>query len=256
MGTDHQEIEWQYEAPYGLEKVEEWLGGQKGGSERSGLTVLGCSSKELVDTYYDTGDQRLYRAGHALRIRREGWGGKYEATMKSPFSVSGAAGNLRRWREISEPLKSGGIDALLEAPGPVGERLRALVGPREVRPIFEVRTRRQTFDLVLDSQVADQEKASPGSFVDVLRVGEISLDLSEILTVTGGESVRLARVEVEVDASATKIAPELESFVKAMEKVLGLRPAATSKYEAGLFATGQGPDDEANTDTEAGDGTL
>jgi len=211
---------------------------QKGGSEGSGLTVLGGSSKELADTYYDTRDQRLYRAGHALRIRREGRGGKYEATMKSPFSVGGDAGNLRRWREISEPLESDGIDALLEAPGPVGARLRALVGTHEMRALFEIRTRRRTFDLVLDSQVVDQEKASPGSFADAFRVAEISLDLSEILA--GGGPVRLARVEVEVDASATTVAPELEGFVKAMEKALGLRPAATSKYEAGLLATRPG----------------
>jgi triphosphatase len=246
--TDHQEIEWQYDAPGGLERVEEWLVG--GGSEelaRSGLAILKGSSKELVDTYYDTEDRRLYRAGYALRIRRKTPDGGPEATMKSLVSAGGAAGNLRKWREISEQLKSDETDALSVAPGPVGVRLRELVGSREVRRIFEVRTHRQTFDLMLAGQrFADPEKALAGGSAGAARVGEVALDRSEIPLGAGTKSAHLVRVEVEVDASVTVASPELEDFVKTMERALGLRPATTSKYEAGLFATGQSPDSIAN----------
>jgi inorganic triphosphatase YgiF len=244
VGTDYQEIEWQYDAPGGLERVEEWLGGRKGSGDpdKPGLAVFRGSSKELVDTYYDTEDWRLYRAGYALRIRRKAPGESPEATMKSLVSASGTIGNLRKWREISEPLKSDKADALSTAPGTVGVRLRTLVGSREVRRIFEVRTQRQTFDLMLEGQrLADPEKVLAGGSTGAVRVGEVALDRSEISLGAGTEPARLVRVEVEVDASATTASPELEGFVKEMEEALGLRPTTTSKYEAGLFATEQGP---------------
>ncbi len=37
-----------------------------------------------------------------------------------------------------------------------------------------------------------------------------------------------------------------------MERDLELRPATTSKYEAGLYAVGQNPNDAVNLETEVG----
>jgi inorganic triphosphatase YgiF len=234
MGAYRQEIEWQYDAPSGLEKVEEWLGSRD--PEGFGLVVLGGSFKELTDTYYDTGDWRLYRAGCALRVRRDASTQGFEAMMKSPIFT---ADNLHRRREISEPLETDELRALQMAPGPVGERLRTLAGPREVRPIFEVRTRRRTFALLLDVS-ADPKKAQTGGSAGASRVGEVVLDDSEIPF--EGSSTRLTRVEVEVDGAS--LPPRLKGFVKAMEVALGLRPTTVSKYEAGLFVTGQDPNGE------------
>lgn len=231
-GGESQEIEWQYDVPGGLEKVEEWLSSRD--PTRFRLKILGGSVKELIDTYYDAEDWRLFRAGYALRIRREEGSGS-EATMKS--LISAAEDNLHRRLEVSEPFEAGEINDLLRAPGPVGERLRALLGPRKLRPIFEIRTRRQTFDLVLDKQ-SEKETQTCGS---AARVGEVALDDSEIPL--GGRSVRLTRVEVELDTSATTAPSKLEGFVKAMENALELRPAMVSKYEIGLAATGQRPNE-------------
>lgn len=234
MDTDHQEIEWQYEAPGGLERVEEWLTGR--GPGEFGLGVIRGPFEELIDTYYDTKDWRLYRACYALRVRREASGEGSEATMKS---LVPATDNLHRRREISEPLEGDKVEALRKAPGVVGINFRTLVGSREVCPIFEVRTRRQTFELMLDDQASEPEKAQiDGS--DVVRVGEVALDISEIPLRDG--SARFTRVEVEADSPATADAPRLKGFVKAMENGLGLRPTTISKYEAGLLATGQNPD--------------
>ncbi len=234
MGEDHQEIEWQYDAPGGLEPVEEWLGGRD--PEGFGFAVLGGSFKELTDTYYDTEDWRLYRTDCALRVRRDASTQGSEATMKFPIST---ADNLHRRREISEPLESDELRALQKTPGPVGERLRTFAGAREVRPIFEIRTRRRTFDLLLDAP-AGPKKAQTGGPAGASRVGEVVLDDSEI-PFEGG-STRLTRVEVEV--KGTSSAPRLKGFVKAMEVALGLRPTTVSKYEAGLFVTGQNPNGE------------
>ncbi len=107
MGTDHQEIEWQYEAPGGFERVEEWLTGR--GPGEFGLGVIRGPFEELIDTYYDTEDWRLYRACYALRVRREASGEGSEATMKS---LVPATDNLHRRREISEPLEGDKVEAL------------------------------------------------------------------------------------------------------------------------------------------------
>ena len=58
-------IEWQYEGA-DLERVESWL------TERSkdpGIAIDPSSKKDLLVTYYDTEDWRLYRTGYALRVR-------------------------------------------------------------------------------------------------------------------------------------------------------------------------------------------
>jgi inorganic triphosphatase YgiF len=168
---DHQEIEWQFEAA-DLEPVESWLNEHP---SASGLTVAPGATEELTDTYYDTEDWRLCHAGYALRIRRDGKDA--EATIKALMPAEGA---LRRRREISEPLKRG-TKTPKRTRGPVGELLRRVAGDRELRPLFEVRTRRRSFMLY-------RERASGDA-----AVGEVALDESEI-SGDGGTQTRLKRV--------------------------------------------------------------
>src|SRR5215211_754527 len=172
--TDHQEIEWQFDAD---EPVEGWLDQHNSGS--SGLLIASESTVEITDTYYDTDDWRFYRAGYALRVRNTD--GAVEATMKS---LTPAEGSLRRRREISEPLSDDRPSTLKEAGGAVGGRSRTLVGGREFRPLFTIKTRRQGFALLLEGSTDRNQK-------DV-RIGEISLDASEIPL--GEETARFTRV--------------------------------------------------------------
>ncbi len=225
--TDHQEIEWQFDAGE-LESVEGWLGRQYSGS--SGLIVAPESTVEITDTYYDTDDWRFYRAGYALRVRNTD--GEVEATMKS---LTPAEGSLRRRREISEPLEDDKPATLKGAGGPVGGRSKALVGRREMRPLFRIETRRQGFALLLDG-------STDGNQED-LRIGEISLDASKIPL--GDEPARLTRVEVEAGIGMAPT-PDLHGFVDEMQSALELTPASTSKYETGLYAGGLNP--EGNSD--------
>ena len=227
------------------------------------------SVDEIVDGYYDTGDWRLYRAGYALRVRETKAGA--EATMKS---LSPAKDGLRRRREISEPLKGGEIGVLRRSGGPVGERLRLLVGEREVERIFVVRTGRNTFPLSLaeEAGVSSDDSASGPSGGEVVqdasgdvreasgsggstRVGEVVLDSSEVPLGEAEESVELTRVEVEVEAEAAKDS-RVRGFVREMEVSLGLRPARVSKYEAGIFATGLSPERREDYGPTEVDGSL
>jgi triphosphatase len=220
--TDHQEIEWQFDAGE-LESVEGWLGQHDSGS--SHLVVAPESMVEITDTYYDTEDWRFYRSGYALRVRNTD--GEVEATMKA---LTPAQDSLRRRREISEPLEDDKPATLKKASGLVGGRSRALVGRREVRPLFRIKTRRQGFALLLEG--------SNGSRKDV-RIGEISLDASEIPL--GEETARLTRVEVEATLSKAPT-PDLQAFVDEMQSALDLAPASVSKYETGLYASGLNPE--------------
>jgi inorganic triphosphatase YgiF len=221
---DHQEIEWQFEAA-DLESVESWL---EQHPPISGLAFVPGATRELSDTYYDTEDWRLYRAGCVLRVRRDGEG--VEATIKS---LAPAEGALRRRREISVPLRSDAAETLKEVPGPVGELLRNLAGDRDLRPLFEIRTRRRPFAL-------HPERSSEKN----VAVGELTLDESEI-SGAGKAPARLSRVEIEAD-SDTALHEVIEELVDGLRDALNLRPTETSKFETGLSAAGLSPPKESN----------
>ena len=224
LAKDHQEIEWQFDTSE-LEPVEGWLDQYSSGS--SGLLIAPESTLEITDTYYDTDDWRFYRAGYALRVRNTD--GAVEATMKS---LTPAEGSLRRRREISEPLEDDKSSTLKLAGGGVGERSRTLVGGREMRPLFTLETRRQGFALLLEGSTDRNQE-------DV-RIGEISLDLSEIPL--GEETARLTRVEVEAGIGMAQT-PDLLGFVDEMQSALELTPASISarsrpcRYLPMLFIT-------------------
>src|SRR5918997_278067 len=245
-GADHQEVEWQFDGA-DLARVEGWLGE---GHEGLGIFVESGEEKELTDVYHDTADWKLYRAGYALRIRGLG-PRRSEATIKSLASAA-SSDDARRRREISEPLRGEEPGALLNKKklGPVGEHLRALSGSRELRPLFEVHTRRRTFDLfevqtgsadgslgeIVQDAAGNIRREAVGS-----RLGEAALDETEIPL--GDEPVRFSRVEVEAEVSDTDASLDLlKEFARAMEEEFGLRPATASKYELGLLAKGLDPE--------------
>jgi CHAD domain-containing protein len=233
-------VEWQFDVAE-VEPVEGWLGHHSSGF---GLVVTPDSTEENTDTYYDTEDWRFYRAGYALRVRKTG--GEIESTMKS---LSPAEGALRRRREISEPLKDDKPATLRKAPGPVGERSRALTGDHEIRQMFKILTRRQKFALLLkDTTDADSNGAlgeangeANGGDESDFRIGEVLIDTSEIPLGEDEEPTRLRRIEVEAGVGSAPT-PDLQGFVDEMHFALDLSPTSTSKYEAGLYATGLSPD--------------
>jgi CHAD domain-containing protein len=88
--------------------------------------------------------------------------------------------------------------------------------------LFQVRTRRRVFLLVLDGTAA----------------GEVAVDRTTIPVADGSEAARLRRVEVEVPESAV---PTIAPFVESLRTACGLQPAGLSKFEAGLLARGLKP---------------
>jgi CHAD domain-containing protein len=228
------EIEWQLDA-LDLRPVERWLaaagqlltlvGDGTSGAGPSAVVAVARGAERLVDTYLDTADWRMARSGHVLRVRHRA--GRDEITLKD---TAPAQSGLRRRLEVTEPLPAEGVSALGTS-GPVGWRLRALVGRRALGPVLEVRTRRRPYDL----RVADE------------RVAEVALDETTIVVGDEHQPVRIQRVEVE--AVPAWVEP-LKPLVDTLRRETGLRPATLSKFEAGLLAAGvqiPGPPDLGST---------
>lgn len=216
------EIEWQFEAQ-DLRLVQRWIE-TAAGAGADPVTVAAGRTINHVDTYLDTADRRLDRAGYSVRLRRSRRP-PYEATLKS---LDGAGADALRVRvELAEPLVHDDPATVRDAPGPVGERVRALVGTRKLVPLFDVQTKRRVFPI--------EAGGAPS--------GELLLDETVIREPNGPVLSRLRRVEVEVpETSLAAVGPLVES----VQRACGLQPALLSKYEVALVASGR-PRLEAET---------
>ena len=217
-GNDPVEIEWQFDA-LDLRPVERWLATLPTLAIETGdggtVTALARPPRRLVDSYLDCDDWRIARAGFVVRTRRRGR--HDEVTLKDNRPAEGSG--LRQRLEVTEVLPPAGLAALGDD-GPVGRRLRAIVGSRPLREVLQVRTRRRPFALRVGG-------------VDV---AEIALDDTMIVVGTGQRPMQLRRVEVEVHADWLDA---LEPIVEQLRMSCGLQPARLSKFEAGLLALGE-----------------
>jgi triphosphatase len=232
-GDDPVEIEWQFDA-LDLRPVERWLATlptlaietRDGGT----VTALARPPRRLVDSYLDCDDWRIARAGFVVRTRRRGR--QDEVTLKDSRPAEGSG--LRQRLEVTENLPPSGLAGLGDD-GPVGRRLRAIIGSRRLREVLQVRTRRRPFALRVGG-------------VDV---AEIALDDTMIVVGTGQRPMQLRRVEVEVNPEWLDA---LEPIVEQLRVSCGLQPARLSKFEAGLLALGEeipGMPDLGPTDVSA-----
>jgi CHAD domain-containing protein len=231
MQGSETEIEWQLDAQ-DLRLVARWL---ETNAAAAPLTVTPGQTRNHVDTYLDTEDRRLERAGFSVRVRRSRRL-RPEATLKS---LNGAkADGLQMRLELEEVLDDAEPTAVTDAPGEVGRRVRALVGSRRLLPLFDLQTRRRVFLLAAGGTPS----------------GELLLDETTIREPGGPVVSRLRRVEVEVPETALDTAG---AFVDDLRRACGLHPAALTKYEAALTATGNprtepegfGPTSIQSTDT-------
>jgi triphosphatase len=235
------EIEWQFDA-LDLRPVERWLATLPtlalalDTDSQHTITAVAKPPRRMVDSYVDTEDWRMVRAGFVVRTRKRGR--QDEVTLKDIQSAG--AGGLRRRLEVTEDLPAGGVGAL-GPDGPVGRRVHAVAGRRPLSEVLQVRTRRRPFSL----RVSGVEAA------------EIALDDTLVVMGNGQRPMQLRRVEVEVLAEWVEA---LEPLVQQLRVACGLQPASLSKFEAGLLALGAeipGPSDLGSTlierDTTTGD---
>ncbi len=233
---DPVEIEWQFDA-LDLRPVERWLAGLPTLTVESGeggtVTALARAPRRLLDSYLDTDDWRLGRAGFVVRTRHRGR--HDEITLKDTRPAEGSG--LRQRLEVTEVLPAGGV-ASLGPEGPVGRRLHAVVGTRRLHEVLQVRTRRRPFALRVGG----------------IDAAEVALDDTVIVVGEGQRPMQLRRVEVEVRPEWVEA---LEAMVEQLRSSCGLQPARLSKFEAGLLAVGReipgapdlGPTDVSSSST-------
>src|SRR5580704_2618855 len=190
IADNGREVEWQL-ACTDLKPVRRWL------SEHGtidGLTLEPRPTLDIFDTYLDTDDWRIHRAGFALRVRSDGE--TTEATLKSLHSASEEVADRE---ELTEALTGSDHEEIRELIGPVGTRVSAVRGARPLMPLYELRTSRQRFAI----RKSDETR----------QLGEISLDETVISRPHGEAQANLQRVEVE---ALTKSLKPLRSLVKTL----------------------------------------
>jgi triphosphatase len=209
------EVEWQLAAT-DLGSVRRWLVDH---GRIDGLVLAPRSTLQIHDTYLDTDDWRIHRAGFALRIRLES--GKSEATLKSLRSTNTQVADRR---ELSEPLEDSENASIRRSLGPVGTRVHAVSGAHALLPLFEVRTARQRFAIHRE----DEEQ----------QLGEIALDETVISRPHGEARSSMQRVEVE---ALTATLEPLQALVDTLRSQCELEAAPDSKYSRGLQSVGLVP---------------
>jgi CHAD domain-containing protein len=212
---DGREVEWQL-ASTDLGSVRRWLADH---GTIDGLVLEPRSTLQIFDTYLDTDDWRIHRAGFALRIRSES--GKSEATLKSLHSASAEVADRR---ELSEALENAESESIRQSIGPVGTRVHAVSGAHALLPLFEARTSRQRFAIRREDEAQ--------------QLGEIALDETVISRPHGEPQASMQRVEVE---ALTEAHEPLESLVKALRSDCALEAASDTKYSHGLKSVGLAP---------------
>src|SRR6478735_2426530 len=93
------EQEWQFSAS-GLDAAREWLAAQPRDGDHRRLAVQ--PTLDLIDTYYDSSDWMIFRAGFALRMRSERTGTEDEQTEVTLKSLSKPQNGLARRTELSQ----------------------------------------------------------------------------------------------------------------------------------------------------------
>ncbi|HEX3721310.1 MAG TPA: CHAD domain-containing protein, partial [Nitrolancea sp.] len=174
------------------------------------LTLSKEAPIEQLNTYFDTDDWRIYRAGYALRLRRRN--DRAEFTLKS-IDPRHSAYSARR--EVTQRLPLLDNIEVEQLDGVVGDRVQALRGKRSINPLFTEITRRQPYGLWYDSG----------------RIGELSLDNTTFIGETFDDQSQLLRIEIE---SANGEIERLQPFVEQIRADLMLTAASASKFVTGL----------------------
>jgi len=107
------------------------------------LRVLSKASRLQQDTYVDTREWHIYRAGYACRLRHVGH--RAFVTLKG---LGGAQGALHEREEIELEIDNPSIGCVLRLDETPGQMVRRLTRGERVGRLFTVVTRRRLWDVV------------------------------------------------------------------------------------------------------------
>jgi inorganic triphosphatase YgiF len=171
-------------------------------------------SVELLDTYYDSDDWRLRKAGWTYRIRQQ------DATLTATLKqLAGQRHNIFERTEFEQelPATPPGPEHLPE--GPVQELLVVTLGAdTQLRELFQQTTRRQRYHLTHPDH--------PYAFI------ELVLDQ---VAVASTPPMSYAEIEFELKEGPVNALQDLAGLIDSQPD---LYPARMGKYQRGLLAAG------------------
>lgn len=173
------------------------------------FSMAESTSRDLFDTYFDTADRRMLRAGYACRMR-EGHGDVI-ITLKSVISATENGVHRREELEIELP-EALPLDQWPE--GQVRQRVLALIQDTPLTPLFSLTQRRIARPVFLNQR----------------HVAEFCLDA--VTLHNDGEHTGY-ELEVEIEGQGTEA--DLEAIVAHLRTLPGLTPEFRSKFERGLL---------------------
>jgi len=171
--------------------------------------------RALTDTYLDTDDLLLAKAGAGCRVRVSGESA--EATLKS---LAPADDGLAVRNEWSEPLRRTAVGLWLRGlprGGALAARLHPLLRGARLRVLFRLRQDRTVYRV----------RTRDGSLI------QVSADSVR----WGGNRPRPALLEIEIELLGGSV-ESLRRVAAKLKKKLDLRPAKESKYAYGLRLAG------------------
>ena len=190
-------------------------------SLRSPETPL-ITAVEIIDSYWDTPDWSLYKAGWAYRWRDES--GNKSLALKS---IDGGNGVLHRRRELEQPVSSFPEDNGRSHPGGrVTDQLDDL-DVTGLRELFRVKNHRREFDI----------RTPDESLV------RASIDQTTISTASPAEEPPpgcMAFIELELELVEGQ-EESLLQLAKTVQKRHGLVQSRRGKFDRGLQAAGLSP---------------
>ena len=181
---------------------------------------------ELHDTYLDTEDWWLFRAGVACRIRRQKTG-RRQAWLELK-ELAKPVGHVSRRMELSRRLPRVPRATATALPdGPLGRLVRRLIGPRRLRILFHIHNHRTNY---------------------AVRAGGMNLLVSadDVRFIAGSREQAL--VEVELEAKGAASPKVLHRLADKLAKRLGGQAAHESKFQLGLRLAGLPPPEPPPTD--------
>lgn len=161
--------------------------------------ALRTTRRELLGTYFDTRDGRLWRRGVALRVRRTGR--RRVQTLKGPSQGTGAAADRP---ELEVAIESDTPD-LAAFRDPLAFELTGLVLPGELVPVFTTRIERTELEVGWPS--LDRREA----------IVAVALDRGRI--VADGKEEPIAEVELELRHGAARALTALVEDFRAIVPV-------------------------------------
>ncbi|MPZ22335.1 MAG: CHAD domain-containing protein [Dehalococcoidia bacterium] len=176
--------------------------------------------RTIRDEYFDTTDWRIYRAGFALRLRREG----RQSLLVLKGLDEGNDGRLVR-TEISQVVPAPGTLKDLPPAGPAGSRIRLLAGTAPLRSLFRLRSERMTRNVT---------RVDGGS-----ALAEIAIDRTVIHAPGKRHPIRFRELEIEMLPGGSP--EDVDRLAESLIAGGDFLPVRVSKFQRGLSAAGLAP---------------